>query len=232
MSPFRDSTAFIVDGSEPGRRELGRLLRPLGVATLAFDSAEAFLEEYQCERAGFLLLELDLPGMSGPELQARLSADEVAPPVIFVAGEADLTTVVPLVKAGAVDFLRRPCDPVALGESVREALLLDARRRGRHALRMDVRSRIARLTEEERRVLDMLLDGKPNKCIAAGLELSRRTIDFRRASLMKKMQARNLIELAQLLTLVRPLEVQQASLRDLLFAETNGSAGQLSLAER
>ena len=230
MSSLQDSTVFIVEGSSAGRKELTHLLGPLGVATQAFASAEDFLEAYEPEWAGCLLLELDLPGMSGADLQARLAADEIALPVVFVAAEADVATVVPLMKAGAVEFLSRPCEETALCEGVRHALLLDDRRRRQHALRRDVRARVATLTEGERRVMEMLIDGQPNKCIAVALEISRRTVDSRRATIMKKMQARSPVELAQLLTLVRTIE----EWNDRRLAEsrgaTSGLAQQSSLA--
>jgi len=230
MSSLQDSTVFIVDGSAAGRRELTHLLRPLVVATQAFASAEDFLEEYESERPGCLLLELDLPGMSGADLQARLAADEIALPVVFVAAEADVATVVPLMKAGAVEFLSRPCEEGALCEGIRQALSINARSLRRHTLRREVRKRVARLTEEERRIMEMLIDGQPNKCIAAALEISRRTVDSRRATLMKKMQARGPIELAQLLTLVQPVEEWHDRRLAEMRGAANGLAQQSSLA--
>lgn len=199
-----DPSVFIVDPDIVCRKAMADCLNARGLPTCGFNSAEQFLNSYDRRRPGCLLVEVQLPGMSGLQLQERLGRYNVTIPFITVASEADVTMAVRAMKAGAVDFLLKPCQELPLWEAIQTALEFDAARRAGHALRVEVRARLARLTAEEHTVMTMLLDGKPAKSIASALDVSQRTVDFRRASMMRKMLASSIVELARLVVAADP----------------------------
>ena len=150
------------------------------------------------DRPGCLVLDVAMPGMSGLELQRKLIHDKIALPVIFVTGHGNVPMAVEAMQMGAVNFLEKPVQEQELWDSIRKAIELDAQNRRRRARRQRAEERLARLTPGEREVLNLILEGKMNKEIAAELGLSTRTIEDRRAKLMKKMDAKSLAELVQL----------------------------------
>jgi len=139
-----------------------------------------------------------LSGMSGLELQRKLIHDKISIPVIFVTAHGSVSMAVEAMQMGAVHFLEKPVPEQQLWDSIRRALELDEKNRRRAARRRKVEERLARLTPGEREVLDLILEGKLNKEIAAELGLSTRTVEDRRAKLMKKMDAHSLAELVQM----------------------------------
>ena len=139
-----------------------------------------------------------MPGMSGLELQRKLLHDKVMIPVIFVTGHANVPMAVDAMQLGAVNFLEKPVQEQALWNSIRKAFEIDAQHRRRRARRQRAEQRLSRLTHGEREVLDLILEGKMNKEIAAELSLSTRTVEDRRAKLMKKMEASCVAELVQM----------------------------------
>jgi two-component system, LuxR family, response regulator FixJ len=163
-----------------------------------FSSAAEFLAAYRPDRPGCLVLDVAVRGISGLELQRRLIRDKIALPVVLVAAHADVPMAVEAMQLGAVNFLEKPVPEQKLWESIRKALELDARNRRRLARRRRAEERLAMLTPGEREVLDLILEGKMNKEIAMELGLSTRTIEDRRAKLMKKMNAQCVAELVQL----------------------------------
>jgi RNA polymerase sigma factor (sigma-70 family) len=164
----------------------------------AFASAEKFLAAYRPDRPGCLVLEAAMPGMSGLELQRKLIHEKMAIPVIFVTARANVPLAVEAMQRGAVNFFEKPVPEHQLWESIRKAIELDEQGRSRRARRRRAEQRLARLTPGERAVLNLILEGKMNKEIAVELGLSTRTIEDRRAKLMKKMDAGCLAELIQL----------------------------------
>lgn len=189
---------FIVDGDSAGRQALDTQVGAMGLPTKTYRSAEAFLATYDASIPGCLLMEVRMPDMSGLELLERLVQDGSRLPTIFVSAHGDVPTVVRAMKAGALNFLERPCRDQELWESLQEAIKNDRQCRRQSALSDTVRRRMARLTSGERDVLRMLVDGGSNKLISAELGLSVRTIEVRRAKLMRKMQAESLAELVQM----------------------------------
>jgi RNA polymerase sigma factor (sigma-70 family) len=163
-----------------------------------FSSAAEFLAAYRPNRAGCLILDVGLAGMSGLELQRRLIRDKISLPVVFVTGHANVAMAVEAMQLGAVNFLVKPVQEQQLWDSIRKALELDSQNRRRLARRQRAEERLSKLTPGERKVLDLILEGKMNKEIAAELGLSTRTIEDRRAKLMKKMDAQCVAELVQL----------------------------------
>ncbi len=191
-------TVFIVDGDSAGRQALDTQVGAMGLPTKTYRSAETFLATYDNSRPGCLLLEVRMTDMSGLELLERLVQDGIRLPAILLSAHGDVPTVVRAMKAGALNFLERPCRDQELWESLQEALKSDRESRRRLALSDAIRRRMARLTSGERDVLRMLVDGGSNKLIATELGMSVRTIEVRRAKLMKKMKAESLAELVQM----------------------------------
>jgi FixJ family two-component response regulator len=190
-----EPTVFIVDDDPAVRQSLAVLIRSIHLRAEAFDSAQQFLEDGAPARAGCLLLDVRLPGMSGLELLEQLSRSEVPMPVIVMSAYGDVPMAVRAMKAGAINFLEKPCRDQQLWEAIQGALRRDAAQREHLAERAKYRHRLERLTTGEHQVLERLIDGASNKTIAADLALSVRTIEVRRAKLMKKMKADSLAKL-------------------------------------
>ena len=164
----------------------------------AFTSAAEFLAVYHPSRPGCLVLDVAMPGMSGIELHRKLIHDKISLPVVFVTGHGNVPMAVEAMQMGAVNFLEKPVQEQELWDSIRNAIELDAQTRRRRARRQIAEERLTRLTRGEHEVLSLILEGKLNKEIASELGLSTRTIEDRRAKLMKKMNASCLAELIQL----------------------------------
>jgi len=193
-----EPTVFVVD-DDPGVLDSIRLLlRSVGLPSKTFPSANEFLEAYDSERAGCLVLDVRMPGMSGLELQARLQEMRSTLPIIFVTAHGDVPMAVDAVKAGAVDFIQKPFRDQELLDKIQEALEADAHLRTKRAELAEIERRLASLTPREKEVLDMVVDGKPNKNIARGLGISQRTVEIHRARVMEKMKVRSVSILVQL----------------------------------
>ena len=195
-----DQTVFIVDDDPAVLRSLTALVKVVFPHVESYSSASAFLHSYKPGRTGCLVLDVAMPGMSGLELQQLLSEQRVELPIVFVTGYANVQMAVGAMQAGAVNFLEKPFREQDLWDSVHRALEMDECNRRRKDRRHLVEQRIAALSDGERQVLDLILEGKYNKEIAAELQVSIRTVEDRRARLMKKMKAGNIAELVQLAT--------------------------------
>ncbi len=191
------ATVFIVDDDPAMRDSMSFLVRSVGMAVETFASAQEFLDAYDPERPGCLVFDVRMPGMSGLELQEFLSERGIRSPVIMVTGYGDVPMAVRALKGGAVDFLEKPFTDQELLETINEAIERDYRQRGKESERSKVEERIARLTPREREVMDLVIDGKPNKVIAAELELSPKTVEVHRSRVMAKMQVSSLAALLQ-----------------------------------
>ena len=193
-----DATVFIIDDDQEVRQAMALLCESVGLAVETFPSADAYLQQFDPERPGCLVLDVRMPGMSGLELQARLAAEEIHPPVIIVTGHGDVPMAVRAVQAGAVNFIEKPFNDQALLDSIHRALELDARRRGQARELAAVRARLASLTPRERQVMELVVKGLRNKMIAAELNVSQSTVEAHRARVMEKMGAGSLSELMRM----------------------------------
>ena len=191
-------TVFIVDDDEAVRGSMKLLLKTLGLATQAFASAQEFLATFNKDRAGCLLLDIRMPGMSGLELQEELNDRGAMLPIIFITGHGDVPMAVEAMQRGAMDFLQKPFRDQDLLDRISEALAKD--RAGRELLgnRERIRARVAALTPREREVMALVTQGKANKVIAADLDLSQRTVEIHRAHVMEKMGANSLAHLVRM----------------------------------
>jgi two-component system, LuxR family, response regulator DctR len=205
MQPVIDATIFIVDDDASVREALAWLLRSRHLTSQAFDSAEAFLEMIEGgfvpNRPCCLLLDVRMPGMSGLALFERLVERGLhqALPVIFLTGHADVPTAVSSVKRGAFDFCEKPFSDNVLVDRVEQALAQSASIVNAQLARERLRQRLAELTERERDVMQLVVEGLPNKRIADQLDISVRTVEVHRARVFEKMDVKSAVELANLL---------------------------------
>lgn len=193
-----EPTVFIIDDDPAARQALAVLVESMNLRVETYASAQEFLDVYDPSKPGCMLLDVRMPGVSGLELLQRLVSDKIPVPVIIISAHGDVPMVVQAMKAGALNFLEKPCRDQQLWEAIQEALRWDTDNRKQLARNARAQRRIARLTPGERDVLKMLVKGKSNKAIAAELELSVRTIEVRRAKVMRKMKAESLAELVRL----------------------------------
>jgi two-component system, LuxR family, response regulator FixJ len=193
-----EPTVFIVDEEPMAHQELVATVRSMGWPAEAYGSAAEFLAAFDPLRPGCLLLEAHRPGMDGLTLLGDLMGKEVPLPAVVLSPYPDVPTAVQAMRLGAIDFLEKPCPGERLQEAIEGALQCDAERRPEVVFRIKARRRLRRLTSAERDVLLLLVDGRSNRAIAAELGVSVRTIEVRRAKLMKKMRAASLAELVRM----------------------------------
>jgi len=190
-------TAYVVDDDESIRTLWRWLMESNGVAVRTFATATEFIESYRSGDAGCLVLDLRLPGMSGLELQEYLNSKGIEIPIVFVTGHGDVPAAVSALKGGAVDFIEKPFSHREVLSIIENALQRDAENREKRARRSRIAGRLAMLTEREREVLQRVIEGKPNKIIAADLDISMKTVEFHRAKVMEKMGVTSVAELVQ-----------------------------------
>ena len=167
----------------------------IGFRTAAYDSARGFLESYVDRQPGCLLLDVRMPGMNGLELQERLVDQSIDLPVIIVTGHGDVPMAVRAIKAGAFDFIEKPFDNQTLIGRIKAAVddHLDAENAKTNRAVID--ARLATLTPREHEVLNIVANGETNKVIADELGISEKTVEFHRANIMQKLEARSLADL-------------------------------------
>jgi FixJ family two-component response regulator len=188
----------IVDDDESMRQALVELLQTTGFCAIGYASTGEFLLNSLPDQHGCILLDLQMPGPSGLDLQAALLRKGVALPIIFLTGHADVPSTVRAMKAGAVDFLEKPVDRGTLLEALRRALEADTSRRNALAAANRHQERLDLLTARERAVFDRVIAGMLNKQIAAELGVSLRTVKAHRAQMMQKLGVSTPAELGRL----------------------------------
>ncbi|EIC29974.1 response regulator transcription factor [Methylomicrobium album] len=194
---------FIVDDEYPVRHSLGLMMETAGYACRTFGSAEAFLENYRPGRPGCLLLDVNLPGLNGDELQAELIRRKIRLPIIFLTAYGDIPMTVRAIKAGAVDFLTKPVSRDLLLERIRTVLEHEAQVNEQAAEHAQSMSQQYGLTSREMEIMAWVVEGRSNKEIARQLGISYRTVEIHRARILKKTGTTNPLELARLCEAVR-----------------------------
>jgi len=192
------ATVFVVDDDPDLLRAIERLLQSVGLDVATFGSPQEFLERYDRNAAGCLVLDLAMPGLTGLELQQLLEQQASHLPIVFLSGRGDIATSVQAMKHGAADFLTKPVDDTELLAAIRLALDEDRARRRVRVEQERVAKCLASLTERERQVLEQIVEGRLNKQIAAALGTVEKTVKFHRANLMHKMGARTVADLVKL----------------------------------
>ena len=188
MSSVTEPVVYVVDDNESARQSLTWLIESVGLKVKAFSSAREFLDSCDTSLVGCLVLDVRMPGMGGLELQERLRELGYTLPIIFITAFGELQTAVQAMKSGAIDFIEKPYDSEQLLAHIQKALR-------DHTQRADIEARITLLTRREKQVLDLVAEGRSSYNIADHLDLSQKTIEAHRTSIMKKMQVRSVSEL-------------------------------------
>ncbi len=191
------SVVYIVDDDVSFQAAIRRRLQLAGYEVQIYSSAEQFLDQQPNDnnRSGCLLLDVRIPGLSGPELQGRLHEAGSTLPIVFVSAHEDIQTTVQAVKAGAEDFLIKPVTCDVLLAAIERAIARHDVSRKLQSERNLLRAHIATLTPRERQVFDLVVRGKINKQIAFALGPTERTIKAYRHMVMEKMDVQSLAEL-------------------------------------
>jgi FixJ family two-component response regulator len=187
-----------VDDDPSVRRGLERLIRSVGWKAETFGSAQEFLECPRTEPPSCVVLDLQLPGLSGLDLQKRMADLGLFTPIVFLTGHGSIPASVQAMKAGAIEFLTKPVDEQDLLKAIEEAIERDRRTRQQHADMRDLRDRYESLTAREQEVMQQVVAGLLNKQIAAELGITEDTVKFHRGHIMRKMRADSLADLVRM----------------------------------
>ena len=197
---MRESNAIIaiVDDDPSVREGLESLIRSAGWRVETFASAQEFLARPRTEAPGCLILDLQLPGLSGLDLQKRMAEVELEIPIVFLTGHGNIPASVQAMKAGAVEFLTKPFDEEELLQALREALERDRRNRQQRAEMSELRDRYELLTAREQEVMQQVVSGLLNKQVAGELNITEFTVKVHRGQVMRKMRADSLADLVRM----------------------------------
>lgn len=192
------ATVYVIDDDEAVRTSLDWLIASVNLPVRTFASARAFLDDYNADEEGCVVVDVRMPGMSGLELQRKLAETAGHLPVIIITGHGDIHMAVDAMKAGAFDFIEKPFDDQLLLDLVQKAIEKSLEVAHDQALREEIARRLGLLTPREREVLDLVMLGEPNKRIAITLGICEKTVEAHRAKVMEKTQARSIAELIKL----------------------------------
>ena len=190
------SLVTIIDDDASVCRSMARVLKSAGYESAIFGSGIEFLKKGT--KPNCILLDINMPGMTGLDLQEELNKDNFDTPIVFVTGNADIPKSVKAIKAGAIDFLEKPFEDVDLLMAVQAAIEKDQENRDFEDSKQTLKKKIYSLTPREYEVLTYVITGIPNKAIAAELGASEKTIKVHRGRLMQKMGAESIVELVRL----------------------------------
>jgi FixJ family two-component response regulator len=204
-------TVFVVDDDAAARESVVALVSEKGVKATAFASAEEFLDRFDPQMTGCLVVDVRMAGMSGLQLLQHLQAKQSTLPAIVITGYADVPLAVKAMQAGAMTFLEKPCQDQELWQAIQQALDLELSQQMIKRQKGEIESRLASLTEDEVAVLRKLLEGLPNKRIAVDLDIGLRTVELRRSHIMRKMEAASLPELVRMAILVGFLKAESST---------------------
>jgi len=197
---------FVVDDDAAVRNRLKFLLQAAGYEVQTFSSARCFLDGYEPDRGGCLLLDVQMPMMTGPELQRELNARGWRLPVIFITAHATVSSAIAAIKAGAFDLVEKPWREDILLKRVEHALHNNDIADQERLQRAQLEAHASTLTERELEVLALIAEGEPSKIIARRLNISPRTVDVHRSHIIEKLQARSPSDLIRMAVVVQLME--------------------------
>jgi FixJ family two-component response regulator len=197
-SDVPQGTVFAIDDEEPMRNALRRLIAASGLTVEIFGSGAEFLGRGSLSRPACILLDLNMPGMNGLELQEELRLRGVKIPVVFLTGAGNVASAVGAMRAGAIDFVEKPFCNEELLERINKALETDRAAVQRASEGTLIREKVDTLTHREKDVLVLLADGQSNKVIARKLNLSPRTVEAHRARMTEKLHAKSVADLVRI----------------------------------
>lgn len=192
---YENSTVFVIDDDQYIREYVQTVLESSGFNVSTFSSVNEFLENYQPHMAGCILSDILMPDISGLELQEILVEKDYLIPIIFMTGHGTISMAKKALRNGAVDFIEKPLDIMDAINSIKEALHSDFKNRKQDRKNQVFQARISILSDREREILNLIMDGYSNKQIAQTLSISVRTIETHRANILKKMRANSIQEL-------------------------------------
>jgi FixJ family two-component response regulator len=198
MALAEKPTVFVIDDDAAVRASIQGLLKSAGLSSQSFETAEDFVRAQRVDGPSCLILDVSLPGMSGLDFQEQLSKAGLRIPIVFITAHGDIPMTVRAMKSGAVEFLTKPFDDVALLNAIQQALAHDRIIRQQDKQLDSVRKRYEMLTPRERQVMSLVVSGMLNKQIASELGTSEITIKVHRAQVMRKMQAGSLADLVRM----------------------------------
>lgn len=201
MMQMAHPTVFVIDDDPAVQQSVCWLVESAGRRVKAFDSAEAFLESYTPDKAGCVLTDVRMPGLGGLQLQETLQEKGYAIPVIIMTAYGDVSTAVRAMKGGAVDFLEKPYNDHALLDLIEEAIKKDEIIRQDQKEADAARARYGLLTPREQQIMQLVVQGRSNKEMAAQLEISTKTVEAHRSKVMSKMEAGSIAALTKVATL-------------------------------
>ncbi len=193
-------SVYLIDDDPNVRKLLETSLAVHGYSVQSFTNAEAFLDAQLPELSGCILLDVEMPGMNGLQLQQIVREKDSCIPIIFVTGHADVPKSVEALKAGAFDFLEKPFSQQKLAALIEQAFAADRTCREQQQLQISHRERFDRLTDREFEIMQMLIEGSANhssKTIAEKLNISPRTIEHHRMRILEKTEAHSVAELVK-----------------------------------
>lgn len=193
-----EATVFVIDDDPDIRDGLARLLRATGWSVRTYPAAEQFLAELPQDSEGCILLDVNMPGMTGPELHDTMCATGITLPVIYLTGQSSLSIGVRAMKHGARDFLEKPVDEDVLLPTIEQAIAEHRKARVTQSRLDEIRRALGRLSVREREVMDHVIAGRLNKQIAADLGIAEKTVKVHRGRVMNKMGVRSVAQLVRL----------------------------------
>jgi FixJ family two-component response regulator len=196
--PAKEPIIFLVDDDPSLRESLKSLFRSVGYKVTMFGSSAELLESHFPDVPSCLVLDVRLPGISGLELQTELAKARIHIPIIFITGHGDIPMSVKAMKAGAIDFLAKPFRDQDMLDAVAIALDRDRERRQSEKQLLNLRACFDTLTQREREVMRLVVDGLLNKQVAGELKLSEITVKVHRGNVMRKMGAHSLADLVRM----------------------------------
>jgi FixJ family two-component response regulator len=204
-------TVFIVDSDNASREKVCQIVHGMNLKHEAYSSASEFLDRYDPQRPGCAILEVRIPDANGLQLQQQLAQQPQSVPVIFLSTHASVPVVVRAIQQGAVNFLVKPADEQELWDTILQALQIDRGRRTQLAERESIQTQLGQLSQKEYDVLVLLAQEKSTRTIARELQVSLRTVEFRRAKMLEKLDLKS------------PLQLFHFALRALNGSATNGN---------